>query len=130
MQIRYCPTGDMTADFFTKPLQGSLFKKFRDQILNLAGGSQSPPGHGAPAGVEDTTNTSSDNGGQECVGACNTVGIQHAGGNRQSRIRYDAPTEVDESRRCVTHSQKAYTIDGPGRKRQQTHSGLTRLSQR
>ena len=40
VEIRYCPTGDMTADFFTKPLQGSLFKKFRDQILNLAGTSQ------------------------------------------------------------------------------------------
>ena len=114
VQIRYCPTGDMTADFFTKPLQGTLFKKFRDQILNLAGGSHSSPGHGAPAGVEDTTNTSSDNGGQECVGACSAVGIQHAGGNRQSRIRNDAPTKVDESRRCVTHSQKAYTMDGPG----------------
>ena len=30
-----CPTGDMMADFFTKSLQGSLFKKFRDQILNI-----------------------------------------------------------------------------------------------
>ena len=27
--IEYCPTGDMIADFFTKPLQGSLFRKFR-----------------------------------------------------------------------------------------------------
>ena len=25
IQIEYCPTGDMVADFFTKPLQGSLF---------------------------------------------------------------------------------------------------------
>ena len=64
------------------------------------------------------------------VGACSAVGIQHAGGNRQSRIRNDAPTKVDESRRCVTYSQKAYTMDGPGREKQQTHSGLTRLSQR
>ena len=57
VEIRYCPTGDMTADFFTKPLQGSLFKKFRDQILNLAGTPHAP------------TNATSDNGGQECVGA-------------------------------------------------------------
>ena len=121
VQIRYCPTGDMTADFFTKPLQGTLFKKFRDQILNLAGGSHSSPGHGAPAGVEDTTNTSSDNGGQECVGACSAVGMQHAGGNRQSRIRNDAPTKVDESR--LYHGWA-------WRGKQQTHSGLTRLSQR
>ena len=42
------------------------------------------------------------------------VGIQHGGGNRQSRIRNDAPTKVEESRRCVPYSQKAYTKDGPG----------------
>lgn len=34
VSIQYCPTGDMVADFFTKPLQGTLFRKFRDQILN------------------------------------------------------------------------------------------------
>ena len=31
--IRHCPTLQMVADFFTKPLQGSLFKKFRDVIM-------------------------------------------------------------------------------------------------
>jgi hypothetical protein len=32
--IEYCPTGDMTGDFFTKPVQGTPFKKFRNEILN------------------------------------------------------------------------------------------------
>ena len=27
MRVEYCPTGDMVADYFTKPLQGSLFRK-------------------------------------------------------------------------------------------------------
>ena len=31
--LQYCPTGHMIADFFTKPLQGSLFHKFRDIIV-------------------------------------------------------------------------------------------------
>ena len=31
--IRHCPTLHMLADFFTKPLQGILFKRFRDVIL-------------------------------------------------------------------------------------------------
>ena len=31
--IQYCPTEQMVADFFTKPLQGSSFKKMRDIIL-------------------------------------------------------------------------------------------------
>ena len=34
--IHYCPTQNMVADFHTKPLQGKLFHKFRDQILGLA----------------------------------------------------------------------------------------------
>ena len=34
VKVEYCPTGEMIADCFTKPLQGSLFKKFRDFIMN------------------------------------------------------------------------------------------------
>ena len=34
--MEYSPTGEMTGDFFTKPLQGVLFKKFRNDILNCA----------------------------------------------------------------------------------------------
>ncbi len=34
VSIAYCPTQEMLADFFTKPLQGSLFKTFRNQIMN------------------------------------------------------------------------------------------------
>lgn len=33
INIVHCPTEVMLADFFTKPLQGSLFRKFRDVIL-------------------------------------------------------------------------------------------------
>jgi hypothetical protein len=33
--VQYCPTKEMIADYFTKPLQVELFYKFRDQILGL-----------------------------------------------------------------------------------------------
>ena len=33
--VEYCLMDDMIADFFTKPLQGSKFIHFRDQILNV-----------------------------------------------------------------------------------------------
>ena len=36
IEIVYCPTGDMLADYFTKPLQGNQFKAFRELILGLA----------------------------------------------------------------------------------------------
>jgi hypothetical protein len=35
IKIVYCPTEDMIADFFTKPLQGSLFYKLRDHIMYI-----------------------------------------------------------------------------------------------
>jgi hypothetical protein len=35
VKIEYCPTNDMVADFFSKPLQASLFQKFRDFIMNI-----------------------------------------------------------------------------------------------
>lgn len=33
VRVEWCPTKDMVADFMTKPLQGSLFRKFRDLIM-------------------------------------------------------------------------------------------------
>jgi len=35
VKVAFCPTQDMVADFFTKPLQGSLFMRMRERILNL-----------------------------------------------------------------------------------------------
>jgi hypothetical protein len=35
IRIEYCPTKEMVADFFTKPLQGSQFYKLRDIIMNI-----------------------------------------------------------------------------------------------
>ena len=34
-KIKHCPTAEMLGDYFTKPLQGGLFNKFRDRILNI-----------------------------------------------------------------------------------------------
>jgi hypothetical protein len=33
ISVVYCPTDEMLANFFTKPLQGSLFGKFRAVLL-------------------------------------------------------------------------------------------------
>jgi KUP system potassium uptake protein len=40
LRIEYCPTDEMLADFFTKPLQGSLFHRLRAQIMNLGENTQ------------------------------------------------------------------------------------------
>ena len=35
LTVNYCPTKEMIADFFTKPLQGTPFRMFRDWIMNV-----------------------------------------------------------------------------------------------
>ena len=45
--LAHCPTEDMLADFYTKPLQGSLFRKMRDYIM----------GHSASLNEERVENT-------------------------------------------------------------------------
>ena len=47
VKVVWCPTGDMTADFYTKPFQGEMFCNFRDKIMGVA--SQPDPGPGKKA---------------------------------------------------------------------------------
>ncbi len=35
VSLVWCPTGDMIGDYMTKPVQGALFRKFRDQIMGV-----------------------------------------------------------------------------------------------
>jgi hypothetical protein len=35
VRIEHCPTAEMVADYFTKPLQGGPFRKLRDFIMNI-----------------------------------------------------------------------------------------------
>jgi hypothetical protein len=48
--VEWCPTGDMTGDFLTKPLQGALFTRFRDLIMGVV--AQPDPGPGKPKPVK------------------------------------------------------------------------------
>jgi hypothetical protein len=51
VSLVWCPTGDMIGDFMTKPLQGALFWKFRDQIMGVV------PGPGKAIMKIDESNT-------------------------------------------------------------------------
>ena len=55
IKVEYCPTSIMVADFFTKPLQGSLFRKMRDVVLGYK--------H-----IDTLLNTKEDHSSQERVG--------------------------------------------------------------
>ncbi len=46
LSIVWCPTGDMIGDYATKPLQGAVFKRFRDLIMGAEPVEE--PGFGKP----------------------------------------------------------------------------------
>jgi len=65
--VEYCPTKEMVGDYFTKPLQGSLFYKLRATILNIP----APDDDDAPQSTASRVNTTMPSTGaasQECVG--------------------------------------------------------------
>ena len=35
IEVKHCPTERMMANYYTKPLQGSLFKNMRDILMGL-----------------------------------------------------------------------------------------------
>ena len=40
--IDYCPTDEMIGDFFTKPLGGAKFRRFRNIIMNISHDDNGP----------------------------------------------------------------------------------------
>ena len=44
VSVFWCPIGDMVGEYMTKPLQGDMFRKFRDQIMGLIPAADSGPG--------------------------------------------------------------------------------------
>lgn len=68
--VKWCPTAEMVADFMTKPLQGSTFKRFRDLIM---GALPKKEMHKLltrdPVSEADRESLAHDVAPQECVGA-------------------------------------------------------------
>jgi hypothetical protein len=64
--VKYCNTDDMIGDFFTKPVQGSKFRKFQTIVLNLPSEDKS---------VNRSTAT------QECVGKRSYADVVRTGGS-------------------------------------------------
>jgi hypothetical protein len=75
LSVEWCPTGNMTIDFMTKPNQGALFRKFRDQIMGVVPAQDPGPGKPKVSKQVGKTNVSGmgkrrkegDGNPQECV---------------------------------------------------------------
>lgn len=64
LSIEHCPTEEMLADYFTKPLQGQLFYRLRDHIMNIDSSSKYYSNHRSVLSVvkrvKDTRKSSDD----------------------------------------------------------------------
>eukprot|EP00804_Cyclotella_cryptica_P027764 CCRYP_009202-RA/>CCRYP_009202-RA protein AED:0.72 eAED:0.12 QI:0/-1/0/1/-1/1/1/0/1137 len=109
--IRYCPTDEMIGDFFTKPLGGAKFRRFRNIIMNCDHDEYGAVDMGALMSehqkriaireqVQKTEHTecqSTSGGSQECVGPRSdpmwaAVRIAHKGAGHKSRISNKTPS--------------------------------------
>ena len=77
--IEHCPTEKMLGDHFTKPLQGTLFKKFRAYIMNIPDdldmGAMGMDGRVLKKGITCKLHNGTDpRCPQECVGDCGKTG--------------------------------------------------------
>jgi hypothetical protein len=54
LSVVWCPTGNMIGDYATKPLQGAVFKKFRDLIMGVVPIEDPGPEKSKPKGGTST----------------------------------------------------------------------------
>ena len=80
--INHCPTEEMLGDIFTNPLQGSLFRNFRAEIMNIPDDldmvEMGMDRIGLKKGLTCKLNKDTDTGfPQECVGDCGKLGREN-----------------------------------------------------
>ena len=93
LTVEYCPYGDMTGDFFTKPLQGAQFIEFRKEMLNLE---------------YDDLSMYSNEKSQECVGINKSLTDESLNGLNKALIDavLKASSNVDDP--CYSDSRYTY----------------------
>ena len=94
VRVSYCPTGDMLADYFSKPLQGSLFRKFRNLILNVSPKEELNVG----LGQQECVGTNSENG---------SVTAQYSWAGEIPQGPTFNPAKSGSPDQAKSHSQKA-----------------------
>ena len=67
LRLEHCPTKEMWADYFTKPLQGNLFYTLRDLIMNIAPSSEHHSSHRSVLTNDDTSTRTEDITGTDAV---------------------------------------------------------------
>jgi Reverse transcriptase (RNA-dependent DNA polymerase) len=100
LTVEYCPTEQMVADFFTKPLQGSLFRRLRDIVMNIDPDQPDTPVGQDQRSVLDSSHASDGIDGSD--GNWTTVARRHRSAKSESagnNVRGSEVTQVDQRSR-------------------------------
>ena len=122
-RVQHCPMDQMIADFFTKPLQGNLFRKLRAIIM----------GHAHVSTLLQKTETRASDPAQECVGRSvnvtdgNVTDRNMTDGKVVGIVAKDLAKDLTKSEN-VTSIRKNVTKDGSGSKASQppTYADMVR----
>jgi hypothetical protein len=112
VRVEYCPTQQMVADIFTKPLQGSLFRRLRDLVLNVP--APTPDSTNIAESQERVENT--DNGWQEGIHRTD-IGSQNDyndKGGRAAAVKSDNKSDTQYGRsddNCLASAANADPSD-------------------
>jgi hypothetical protein len=109
VSLKWCPTGDMTGDYASKPLQGALFKDFRDQMMGVVpakdpGLGKTPKTKTPEGGAKVGPSTKTDEAPQECVGRKARVRGNNAvrGTTNDVRTKYDQDVQRTDEQMIPT----------------------------
>ena len=104
INVVYCPTEEMLADFYTKPLQGKLFRMFRDVVMGAKHIStlKEPPPSGDQERVGNNVSLES------IDSRSNIINESPYGGTYGQTVK----GEKEEIRDCGTHGRTAQEYKG------------------
>ena len=136
VKIEWCPTGEMVGDCAAKPLQGALFKRFRDLVMGVVPVNNSKPDEwilvcNGKKKTKDSEKTKDgqkslvprDAGPQECVGGSGNHGQRRAGsdsGTPGTAVGRKLPKTGIKLRKVIHHGEEG---SDHGKRRLQDRNG-------
>jgi hypothetical protein len=99
LKVQYCPTDEMLADFFTKPLQGAIFRRLRAKIMNIDPATDWSQDHRSVLGISQQSESRSVDQHVNKSDPGRFQNVQSAGGNMAKHDMEEAGWNLVDRRR-------------------------------
>ena len=95
VSVKHCPTEEMVADYFTKPLQGSLFVRLRNHIMGAEFDDKNHQTQRSVLGNDDVHSNENASGHDQI--ACDNNGVPITCGNEKMAADHDQKRNISRS---------------------------------